>query len=194
MKYNPVNHQMEEAPNPNNDKRPISFGVPVTTLIGYYDPDGELQDYIYPAMHGAYGFVYEADAFSDSDNVGCKLLVQTVNAGLLVYELSSSRFTANNMNKFHVNIATADEATNAEVKCNGVLQVTKSLDGPQTELRYTVNGYDSKIVDPSPTPSQPVSVAPSTPLVPTFPSEPPENGCGDCSKLFFVTFKVLGHL
>ncbi len=31
------------------ERRPQAFGVPVTTLVGYYDPKGELKSYIYPA-------------------------------------------------------------------------------------------------------------------------------------------------
>ncbi len=32
-------------------RKPEQFGVPVTTLVGYYDPKGTLSSYIYPAMH-----------------------------------------------------------------------------------------------------------------------------------------------
>ncbi|MFM8891667.1 MAG: M66 family metalloprotease, partial [Planctomycetia bacterium] len=38
-----------------SERKPLAFGVPVTTLVGYYDPRGELNSYIYPALHGAYG-------------------------------------------------------------------------------------------------------------------------------------------
>ncbi|MCM4935953.1 peptidase M66, partial [Escherichia coli] len=42
-------------------RKPEQFGVPVTTLVGYYDPEGTLSSYIYPAMYGAYGFTYSDD-------------------------------------------------------------------------------------------------------------------------------------
>jgi hypothetical protein len=83
---------MKEFNGNQQQKVPILYRVPVTTLVGYYDPDStlnrNLQSYIYPAMHGAYGFVYNDDG--GSTNNGCKLVVETSNNGVLIYDLSTS--------------------------------------------------------------------------------------------------------
>merc|ERR1712072_1569683 len=104
-KYNPVSKQMEEFENPDNGgKVPIKYRVPVTTIVGYYDPDTDrnLQSYIYPAMHGAYGFVYDDDGGSVTAAGGCKLVVETNDSSALIYGLSKS-VDSSGMNKFHVN-------------------------------------------------------------------------------------------
>jgi hypothetical protein len=145
-KYNPSTRTMDEFENPNNGKVPRLYRVPVTTLVGYYDMEGigddesgekAKKDYIYPALHGAYGFVYEDDQASDN---GCDLRVQTINAGTRVFQLSAQRVTMNVMNKFHVNIAADDMASVAEIYCGGQLRARRELQGRRGELKYTVNG------------------------------------------------------
>ncbi|CAJ1802114.1 Metalloprotease StcE [Aeromonas salmonicida] len=44
------------------ERKPDAFGVLVTTLVGYYDPQRQLPGYLYPALHGAYGFTYGDDS------------------------------------------------------------------------------------------------------------------------------------
>ena len=44
------------------ERKPQLFGVPVVTLIGYYDPAGQQPTDIDPALHGAYGFCYADDS------------------------------------------------------------------------------------------------------------------------------------
>merc|ERR1712223_936118 len=51
-KFNPSTKKMEEFVNPNVNKVPIKFYVPVNS---------GLPSYIYPALHGALGFVYDGD-------------------------------------------------------------------------------------------------------------------------------------
>jgi len=145
-KYNPTTHEMEEF---NTGHVPRLFRVPVTTLVGYYDPKGKLTDYIYPALHGSFGFVYDDDA-SESSGTGCELHVQT-SEGERIFQLSSSRETSNVMNKFHVNIAAEEVPSRAEIYCNSQLRVAKDLNGPQKELQYTVHGKPFSKEDPVPT-------------------------------------------
>ena len=54
----------EHVNNDNVGKVPCLYRVPVTTLVGYYDPSPThgLPDYMYPTLHGAYGFVYDDDS------------------------------------------------------------------------------------------------------------------------------------
>merc|ERR1711907_703128 len=114
------------------------------TIVGYYDPDHfgrGLQSYVYPALQGAYGFVYGDDSAND-DATGCKVVVETNNSGTLVYALSTS-VDSNGMNKFHVNVATESEPHKASVYCQDVLLAQRALDGPNPDepaLTYTVNG------------------------------------------------------
>jgi len=133
------------------------YRVPVTTLVGYYDPDysiRNLESYIYPAMHGAYGFVFnddDNDGTTTADSTGCELVVITSNNGSLVFDLSTSIDSSSGMmNKFHINVATDDEPYEANVYCQNVLLATRALEGPNSEeppLRYTVTGVQFNIDD-----------------------------------------------
>merc|ERR1712238_462716 len=137
-KYDSTTKQMKEfINNQNNQKVPRLYRVPVTTVVGYYDPNysvRNLESYIYPAMHGAYGFVYHDDNESSSTTItaGCQLVVTTSNNGALLFELSTS-LDAGMMNKFHVNIATADEPYEATVYCHNVVLATRALEGPNSD-------------------------------------------------------------
>jgi len=91
-KYDSSTRRMKEFTNVDNgNKVPRLYRVAVTTIVGYYDPDltRSLQSYIFPAMHGAYGFVYSDDGGSgNGSNYECELVVKTHNGGTLVFELS----------------------------------------------------------------------------------------------------------
>jgi hypothetical protein len=176
-KYDSSTSTMKEYTNNNGNQNqkiiPRLYRVPVTTLVGYYDPDParNLQSYIYQAMHGAYGFVYnddgdDGDGDGDGDYDGCKLVVETNKNGVLVYDLSTS-IDSNGMNKFHVNIATNDEPYNAKIYCQNILRANRILDGPNNNnnkdsspLTYTVTGIsfadnddDDTTLSPSDSPS-----------------------------------------
>jgi len=161
-KYNKSTKQMEEFTNNDNDNRvPSKYGVPVTTIVGFYDPDLNrgLSSYIYPALHGAYGFVYDGDGDAGSD-AGCKLVVETRSTDTpLVYSLSDSALSST-MNKFHVNIATEDEPYEAAIYCEGKLLDSHNLDEPKAALEYTVTGVP--ITKPSVEPSSKPSLVPSS--------------------------------
>ncbi|MCA9038498.1 MAG: peptidase M66, partial [Planctomycetaceae bacterium] len=123
---------------PSIERRPQSFGVPVTTLVGYYDPNGELNSYIYPAMHGAYGFTYsdDRDQLNEQD---CHLLVETSN-GPLRFRLANHRLSEKVMNKFHVNIPESSQPRSVTVVCRGKMLDEQPIAATTEELTYTVNG------------------------------------------------------
>jgi hypothetical protein len=155
-KYNPDTREMEEFTNYDNGRKvPRLYRVPVTTIVGYYDPDQSrsLESYIYPPLHGAYGFVYDDDGGSDSGTPnGCELVVETeYSDGKLVYTLKTSA-DSQGMNKFHVNVATEDKPTKAWLYCKNNLLHTRDLEGPKEVLTYTVNGvpFDDSPVTPPP--------------------------------------------
>jgi hypothetical protein len=152
-KWDPSTQRMEEFKNivQKNDgeeeKVPKLYRVPVTTIVGYYDPhtDRGLKPYVYPAMHGSYGFVYDADGDSfpltsddNTANDSCELVVETINSGVQVFKLSTTIHNA--MNKFHVNVATVDEPYEAKVYCRNELQAQRALELPREPLKYTVTG------------------------------------------------------
>lgn len=119
-------------------RKPQAFGVPVTTLVGYYDPQGQLPGYIYPALHGAYGFGYgdDADRLTAGD---CQLRVET-REGQLRFRLANHRLSASVMNKFHVNVPTASEPSGASVLCRNQSQAEAQLAPAPAGLGYSVNG------------------------------------------------------
>jgi len=172
-KYDAASREMKEFVNPNTDNDVRLFRVPVTTIVGYYDPDPDrsLESYVYPAMHGAYGFVYNDDGGSTTGTPdGCELVVKT-NKITVVYNLGTS-IDSKGMNKFHVNVATEDEPYEALIYCQNELRANRALDGPKDDeppLRYTLNGLsfdgnndDDEDDSPSGSPSDVPSSSPSS--------------------------------
>ena len=110
----------------------------MTTLVGYYDPQGQLPSYLYPALHGAYGFAYGDDG-ERLGNSDCQLQVETRD-GLLRFKLANHRLSASVMNKFHVNVPSASEPRSASVLCRNQSQAEAQLAPAPVGLGYTVNG------------------------------------------------------
>ena len=125
------------------ERKPQAFGVPVTTLIGYYDPKGELNSYIYPALHGAYGFAYSDDR-GRSNEKDCHLLVETRD-GPLRFRLANHRISAKVMNKFHVNIPEASEPHSVALVCRGQVVDKKPIAKVAEKLTFTVNGSSTHV-------------------------------------------------
>ncbi len=119
-------------------RKPQAFGVPVTTLVGYYDPQGELNSYIYPALHGACGFTYSDDG-SQSNGGDCHLLVETRD-GPLRFRLANHRLSASVMNKFHVNVPEASQPQSVALVVRGQIVDKKSIAGVSEKLTFTING------------------------------------------------------
>ncbi|MBX3443388.1 MAG: peptidase M66 [Planctomyces sp.] len=128
------------------ERKPQAFGVPVTTLVGYYDPQGELQSCIYPALHGAYGFTYPDDQKSLSKE-DCHLLVET-SGGPLRFRLANRRLNATVMNKFHVNIPESSQPLSVALVCGGRTVDERPIEGVQEQLVFTVNGSSAQSETP----------------------------------------------
>lgn len=112
---------------------PETKGTPVTTIVGFYDPEAKLPTYIYPALHGAFGYTY-ADQMTTS---GCQLHVLTREGGTKTFNLHHSRLTSNMMNRFHVNVETALKPYQAEIICDGKVLDSKALAAPTASLSLT---------------------------------------------------------
>jgi hypothetical protein len=185
-KYHPSSRQMKEFYNSDNgNKVPRLYRVPVTTIVGYYDPDPNrgINSWIYPAMHGAYGFVYNDEGGSSTGTSnGCELVVKTKKT-TLVYRLGTS-IDPKGMTKFHVNIATEDEPSFASLYCQNRLLKNRVLEGPKVDeppLTFTVNGVPFDHDEPT---DSPVAAPPPTDYptdYPTaFPSNAPTDGSDPC--------------
>lgn len=134
-------------------RKPQAFGVAVTTLVGYYDPQGELNSYIYPALHGAYGFTYRDDR-RPSNGADCHLLVETRD-GPLRFRLANRRLRANVMNKFHVNIPEASQPRSVALVVRGQVVDKRPIVAAAEKLTFTVNGESRP--SGAPVKSQPAS-------------------------------------
>ncbi|MFD2176342.1 M66 family metalloprotease, partial [Veronia pacifica] len=118
-------------------RKPIRFGVPVTTIVGYFDPEKELQSYIFPALYGSYGMVYPDDKLPSTRLPNeCHLEVTTVN-GLKTFELADHRFVRTRMNQFQVNIETSSKPSRAAVICGNDTVHSRVLEGPKKEKLNT---------------------------------------------------------
>jgi hypothetical protein len=120
------------------ERKPQAFGVPVTTLIGYYDPQGELTSYIYPALHGAYGFTYSDDRRRTVEK-DCHLLVETKD-GPLRFRLANHRFSPKVMNKFHINIPESSEPRSVSLVVGGQVVDKRRIAAVDEKLAFTVTG------------------------------------------------------
>ncbi|WP_305423103.1 M66 family metalloprotease [Photobacterium leiognathi] len=121
-------------------KKPEKFGVPVTTLVGYYDPEEKLTSYIYPALHGSRGYTYADDSEYIQSN-SCHLDVELESGQMKQFLLPGQRLSEKFMNKFHVNVAESDNPVNATVVCDDKILSTKPVSKPNTILIPSVNGY-----------------------------------------------------
>ncbi|MGR5187855.1 M66 family metalloprotease, partial [Photobacterium damselae] len=120
-------------------KKPAKFGVPVATLLGYYDPEEKMQSYIYPTFHGSRGYTYGDDQGYITPT-SCHLDVVLESGQTKQFWLPNSRLSSNFMNKFHVNIAESDNPTTVSVICHGKTLATREVSKPQPGLIQTVSG------------------------------------------------------
>jgi len=130
-------------------RKPKLYGVPVVTLVGYYDPKNAMQSYIYPAMHGACGFCYPDDASMNRED--CHVLVET-NSGVLRYRLASHRFHRDSMNKFHINVPAASQPRRVAIVIGGGEVDQRTVEPLTHELIMTVNGVPVPRKEPSSNP------------------------------------------
>ncbi|QQO60924.1 hypothetical protein JI723_11445 [Providencia manganoxydans] len=120
-----------------HSKKPYKQGIPVVTLIGYYDPENQLQNFITPALEGSYGMVYHPDA---ENQQGAFLRITLANGQMIDYKLNRSRVVNNKMNKFHINIERKLSPIKAELFIKGKSILTQEIQLDNEELTTTING------------------------------------------------------
>lgn len=102
-KWNPASHSMEPfAP---GGPKPAHFGVPVVTLVGFFDPDARFDTFLCP-LYGNYGQVF--DLPPPSSTSGTAWLEISGHAGTRRIALSAARHATGQMNKFHINLRQSD--------------------------------------------------------------------------------------
>ena len=121
-------------------RTPDNQGIAVTTLVGYYDPEAELESYVYPALHGAYGNTFTQDSDDDIKRTKCFAKISSASEKTLKYALKENRKMKGKMNKFHINVAESFEPKKISIQCNGKLLAERDISKPKKHLKYTVNG------------------------------------------------------
>jgi len=134
----PYQHRLKGAAEGSAPRKPQAFGVPVVTLVGYYDPTGALRTYAYPALHGALGFCYPDDSVNLKRD-DCQLVVET-KTGTLRFRLEGKRLDPAVMNKFHVNVPAASQPRSVAVVCGGKVLDQRPIAPVADKLTFTVNG------------------------------------------------------
>ena len=126
-------------------RKPIEQGVPVATLVGFYDPQSTLRTYIYPALHGAYGNVFEESTEEEINNIsenGCYVTVRNANDEEKKFALKDYRQDADGyyMNKFHINVAENFDPTTVMIHCKNQKVDERTIEKPAGLLSYNVIG------------------------------------------------------
>jgi hypothetical protein len=134
----PYAHRLKGAAEGSAPRKPQAFGVPVVTLVGYYDPTAALRTYAYPALHGALGFCYPDDS-AQLKRDDCQLVVET-KTGTLRFRLEGKRLDPAVMNKFHINVPASSQPRSVAVVCGGKVLDQRPIVAPAEKLTFTVNG------------------------------------------------------
>ena len=125
----------QDIPRPPSDQ-----GVPVTTLLGYYDPEATLETYVYPALHGAYGNTFDSDSEDEIGKSTCYAKITNESQESMKYALKGYRKQPGNMNKLHINVAESFNPNKITIHCNGELLAEREITSRNRQLTYTVNG------------------------------------------------------
>ena len=93
----------------------LGRGVEVVTLLGFYDPERILPSYLYPALYGSYGYVYNSDTV---DTVAdCYARVEFENNLFSNYKLATDRYLYNRMNQVHINVLKSQNPQRVKIYC-----------------------------------------------------------------------------
>ena len=116
-------------------------GVPVFTILGGYDPVAQ-KGIIYPAARGNWGNVFDLPAPNNSlEAASCWLSVTYSNNKLNTIALAPNRMNGN-ANKFHVNLAIAEDPKKVDLYC-------KKANESQVQLSSIDIGQYSDTIKPA---------------------------------------------
>ncbi|MDA9557284.1 M66 family metalloprotease [Vibrio sp.] len=129
---------ISELPTEIIERQPDEFGVPVVTLAGFYDPQGKIDSYIYPAMEGSFGYTYASESVDFSSS--CGVTVSLENGSEKTYPIHNSNLIYGEMNKFHVNIPASDKPTDVSVACMDEVLASRHLELKEAPELTTSHG------------------------------------------------------
>jgi hypothetical protein len=135
--------------------KPDQSGIPVMTLLGYYDPQAAMNGFndhvsggkkfpndnafIVPALYANWGNYFTPETVRNSKstlaNSKCELAVTDSANAVLRFPLLDTRLSSNKMNQFHVNLPTKNIAyKTAQLICNTKSLATISIAAPSAVL------------------------------------------------------------
>ncbi|MDR0279498.1 MAG: M66 family metalloprotease [Paucimonas sp.] len=121
-------------------REPKSLGVPVCTILGYYDPQGKLRDYIYGPLYAGYGNVFKPDRPIETKRAKCWLEVQTAKGDIWGYVLRSVRGDSGAMNRLHINVPQSINPVSVTLYRDGKAVLHQALTKPTGKARVTFHG------------------------------------------------------
>ncbi|MDG9882459.1 M66 family metalloprotease [Pseudomonas sp. GD04058] len=122
--------------------QPEQVGVPVTTVLGYYDPELGRAGIIYPALHCAWGMTYPGVPEEISLKLHAYAMVTNAQDERLYFPLRNSRVNPGELNRLHLNIPQAFKATYIAVYCADTQNASRGIDPPEGIARVTFTGRD----------------------------------------------------
>ncbi|ENY6784138.1 M66 family metalloprotease [Providencia rettgeri] len=119
-------------------KKARKQGVEVVTLMGFYDPEGTIDSYIYPPSFGSYGMVYQNDARVNTDSPYLEVIFNDGNKKQ--YQLNNFRGNKDMMNKFHINIEHGLIPIETKLYINNKMVHSRPIEIKENRFLTTING------------------------------------------------------
>ena len=146
--------KVEDDASKDYPRQPKLQGIAVTTVLGFYDPQGIMESHIYPALHGAYGNSFEESSTAEIEMSRCIANVMNHKEKTKKYVLKGERprnywgYDPKKpyMNKFHINVELSFQPKIITIQCrNSVKEQWKDIASgeitqPQNKVFYTING------------------------------------------------------
>jgi len=126
LRWNAASKSME--PDQIAKPRPARIGIPVMTLIGYYDPQGLLPTTIYPPLWGSHGNTFAPSTSASPDDCRLRAYTSSDERNFSDYALENQRFDRPQMNKFHVNFAMDALPVQVSILCKNQANQLQKLD------------------------------------------------------------------
>lgn len=122
--------------------KPDLFGIPIITVVGFYDPTGAMKSYIYPPMFGNWGNYFKPSnikKFFDAPSL-CSFNAHANDGTKLKFTLASDIYSPDSMNKFSINLPRDKTYSKLEIICNNKIMAKR------TELLNSSNNASKPII------------------------------------------------
>lgn len=106
--------------------------------MGFYDPEGTIDSYIYPPSFGSYGMVYQNDARVNTDSPYLEVIFNDGNKKQ--YQLNNFRGNKDMMNKFHINIEHGLIPIETKLYINNKMVHSRPIEIKENRFLTTING------------------------------------------------------